>query len=400
MEKFRDLWKLPHQIWVLFFAVLVNRMGTMALPFLVLYLTDGLHYTKSTAGLMLGLYGLGALVIAPITGSFCDRVGAIRMMLISLFSSAAVLAIFPLAQGTPALAVATLALAVTNEPFRPASLTAVSEFVAPAQRKAAFALIRLAINLGMSIGPAIGGFLATYSFSSLFWANAFATFVAGVVLAKAVRPGESAVGASGAAPESIWSSLMSSLADRRLRNFSLALLPVVFVFFQHESTLPLFMVEDLKLRESYYGLLFTINTVIIIFLEIPLNLYTSHWSHRKAMAIGSFLFALGFGVLPVVTDFGGVALTVVIWTFGEMILFPAASAFVSDISPPGRHGAYMGVYALAFNFTFVIGPAGGSLILQKYGASPLWIFCLLLGMLSALMMLGTNSAPKLNEQPT
>jgi MFS family permease len=130
-----------------------------------------------------------------------------------------------------------------------------------------------------------------------------------------------------------------------------------------------------------------INTVMIIFLEVPLTLGIEHWSNRLALALGAFLFAVGFGALAVATNVLSVAATVVIWTFGEMILFPGASAYMAEIAPPEKRGAYMGLYLMTFSIAFAVAPWLGTVTLERYGAGPLWITTFVVGCVSAAMML-------------
>jgi len=155
------------------------------------------------------------------------------------------------------------------------------------------------------------------------------------------------------------------------------------VFFQIDATLPLYLVDDLSLPVSFFGLLFTLNTMLIILIEVPLNLATAHWPHRRALVLGALLFAVGFGALAFATGPLSVAATVVIWTFGEMILFPVAASYVSELAPPSRRGEYMGAYWMAFALAMMIGPLAGTLFMARYGATALWLIVLVVGLFAA-----------------
>lgn len=377
---------LPREAWVLFTATLINRSGTMVLPFLVLYLVEDLRFPAGRAGLAVTLYGTVALVGAPLFGRLCDRVGPLHVMRLSLFSSAAVLLVFPAARSWNGVLAATALFAATNEAFRPASLAILSDLVPPHRLKAVFALNRLAINLGMSIGPAVGGFLAGVSFRALFWVDATTSILAGTLLALALRrpvlPAHVAGGggpaAAGAPP-----STGPAHTDRRLLLFLVALVPVAVVFFQHAAAMPLFLVRDLGLRESVYGLVFTLNTLLIVLVEVQLNTSTAHWPHGRTLALGAVLCALGFGSLAFARGVWGVAATTVVWTFGEMTLFPGASAYVAEIAPAERRGEYMGLYMMAFGAAFSFGPWLGTEILERLGGRVLWGIMFVLGAVSA-----------------
>jgi MFS family permease len=145
---------------------------------------------------------------------------------------------------------------------------------------------------------------------------------------------------------------------------------------------------------SSYGFLFTINTIMIIIIEIPLNSAMANWSYRRTLVLGSILFGAGFGALALARTFIEVALTVMIWTFGEMILFPGMSALVSELAPEGRKGEYMGLYMMTFSVAFMLGPWLGTLAFEKYGATIFWTGNLIVGILSAVLFTLTKKNGK------
>lgn len=388
MKAWRDLRNLPRGVWVLFATTLVNRAGTMVLPFLVLYLTRDLGFTAVQAGRVLLVYGTTALFSAALSGRLSDVLGPMKVIRNSLFATSAVLLLFPLARSHWSVIGMTFVLSLAAESFRPASLAVVADLVTPAQRKPAFALTRLAINLGMSIGPAVGGFLATVSFRWLFLVDGATSLAAGVLLVLALRRAPAHHAQANAGPEGpVVLPSKRAWKDGQLLFFLAALFPVSIVFFQHLSSMPLYLVRDLHLSEIDYGLFFTINTLLIVALEVPINSATAHWSHRRTLALGTLLFAVGFGALALARGFGSVAATVVVWTFGEMFLFPALAAWVTGIAPPPRRGEYMGLTQMAMSLGFAIGPWAGTAVLQRFGGTTLWLGCLALGLVATGMML-------------
>ncbi len=392
MNPWRGVGALPKEVWIQCSATFINRSGTMVLPFLALYLHRTLGFSVQDAGIALTVYGTGAFVSAPFAGRMSDFIGARRLMIASLLLGGVMLFVLMLAKSYAMILVATVVWAVISEAFRPASLVSITELVTPEQRKTAFAVNRLAINLGMSIGPALGGFLILFSYPLLFIVDGITSIVAGVVLllvpwrpvhhqvpAQPVESGTQPVGVPAATPSSVWK-------DRRLLYFLAGIVPVIVVFFQHEGAMPLYLVNDLHLSESTYGLLFTINTGLIILFEVPLNIAMSHWSHRRALALGSFLSGLGFGMMGLVGGIYGVALTVVVWSFGEMILFPGAANYMADIAPAERRGVYMGWFQMTFAFAFAISGWVGTSMLQHFGGPVLWGATFVWGCISALML--------------
>jgi MFS family permease len=380
MNAWRELSRLPRRLWILAAANLINRAGTMALPFMSLYLIKTRGFTVGEAGAMLALYGAVAFGVGPVSGALCDRYGANRVMIVSLSASGLVLLAFPLAHGLPAVAAMTFIWALTGEAFRPAGMTVVSESAPPDMRKQANALNRLAVNLGMSMGPAVGGFLAAVSFNSLWYVDGITTLAAAAVLSVYLTDAGPARGAdSGGYPT------FRALSDPRLRYCLLAAVPIAVVFFQNDGALPVFLVRNLHLNESFYGLMFTLNTLLIVAFEIPLNHATAAWSHRRTLSVGAGLFAVGYGAHVFVHRGWQVAAATAVWTFGEMIFLPGLTAYVADISPDRRRGEYMGLYSMSFSSAFTFGPWAGLLLLDRAGPVVLWTAAFAVGVFATFL---------------
>lgn len=380
MNPWRGLGGLPRDVWVLSAATFINRAGTMALPFLALYLMKQMGLGAAKAGQGFIVYGLGAMIAAPLGGWLADRFGPLKVMRASLLLSGLLMLAIPLVKEVRGFFLLIGLWALVSEGFRPASMSILTDLAPPDLRKAVFSLNRLAINLGMSVGPALGGFIATRSYHGLFWVDGVTTLAAWVVLALMVRhvphPHH-----EGPRP-----GPLSALRDPILRYFLLAIIPVVIVFFQHEGPMPIYLVRDLKLPESFYGSLFTINTLLIVALEVRLNLATSHWPHTRTLMLGSLLYAIGFGAMVIAHTPATIIATVVVWTFGEMILFPGMADYVASIAPKDRRGAYMGLFTFTFSVAFSIGPWLGTWMLDAWGSLILWPVMGLLGMISALAL--------------
>src|SRR5262249_14625736 len=125
--------------------------------------------------------------------------------------------------------------------------------------------------------------------------------------------------------------------------------------------------------------------LMIVFLEVPLNTAMAHWPHGKALALGAVLCAFGFGGLGFADRMSLVVVCTVIWTFGEMVLFPTMSAYVADASPPHRRGQYMGLDAMTFGLSFAVGPWLGTLLLVHFGGGVLWGAAFLIALLAAFL---------------
>jgi len=390
LKYWKDLRHLPRPVWVVCATTLVNRAGSMVLSFLVLYLTKERGFTAEHAGFVLFLYGVGAIFAAPLAGRLADRIGSVPLMRYSLFGAGIGLLLFGLARSHVAVFGMALLLAMVTESFRPAAMSFFGEAVPTAKRKSAFAVYRLSINLGMAIGPAVGGLLATIAFKWLFVVDGATSLAAGLVLAMSgltLPGGPRRVEPANASTATRIRLSTAAHADPRFLFFLVSVLPVTIVFFQHISSMPLFVVRDLGLSAASFGLLFSLNCLLIVVLEVPLNAMTAHWSHRRTLALGALLSGAGFGAMAFASGFASLAATVVLWTFGEMLFFPASAAYATDIAPANRRGEYSGIYTMVFSLAFAIGPWAGTVVFERFGARVLWALTFLLGAVAAGLFL-------------
>jgi predicted MFS family arabinose efflux permease len=393
---YRGLRGLPTDVWIIFATTLVNRAGMMALPFLVLYLTRYLQVSASLAGLAISAYGVGGLVTAPMAGRLADRIGPFAVMRVSLALTGVILLIIPLVHTFVVVMVLTFLWAVVADAARPATLSALTDTTRPDQRKAAIAVNRLAINLGMSVGPALGGFLAQRSFPLLFVVDGTTSLAAAAVLTTLLWLRRRSAGRTDqhhetAARAAVFGGTSVVWRDRTALMFFATSFLMSVVFVQHEGAMPLYIVRDLGYPESFYGGLFVLNTLIIVAIEVPLNVAMANWNLRRTLALAITLVAVGFSALGVARGPLAIAATVVIWTFGEMIFFPTATAYVSELAPSGRTGEYMGAFSSTFSLALIVGPWMGATLLDRVGGAATWAIMLACGLVAAALTLVTRS---------
>ncbi len=400
---------LPRTVWIVAATSLVNRAGMMALPFLVLYLTRHIGTSAALAGLAVSAYGLGGIVTGPIAGRLCDRLGPFTVMRASLALTGVILMVIPLAHSFGVVVLLVFVWALIADATRPATMSALNSAAAPEQRKAAIALNRLGVNLGMSIGPAVGGFLALVSFPLLFVVDGLTSLAAAGVLSLLLRPEDVRLVAHASHPEDENSSGLpvhrsagppvhrGVWRDRTALTFLLAMVLVGLVFTQHQGAMSVYLVRDLHYRESFFGALFVVNTLMIVALEVPLNLAMSHWPHRRALILGMVLTGIGFGAMGIAKAVGPLVATVVIWTFGEMITFPVGTAYLADLAPRGRMGEYMGAYSSTFSLSVIIGPWAGTAALDRFGSTATWSGVFVCGLFAAAVTALTH--PQTAHEP-
>ena len=372
---------LPREVWILALASLVNRSGTMVLPFLGLYLTTRLGFSVLAAGHVLSLYGLGALVGAWLGGYLADRTGPVGVQVASLLATGAGFLILGQLHGRTAIGAAVLGLSVVAECFRPAMFTAVAQRSAPAVRTRSLALVRLAVNLGMSVGPAVGGVLAVRHYGLLFVVDAVTCWMAAALLWATVRrapvAGVDRMAESARVPASPW-------RDPPFLAFLLIMLLMGTIFFQIMSTLPLYFREVYRFPEDTIGILLGLNALVIVAVEMVLVRALERHDHLIVVGLGCLAVGAGFGLMPLGSGRLFAAFTVLVWTVGEMLSIPMANS-VATTRVPGGSGRYLGAYFLGFSGAFVLAPTIGTTVYERAGPNALWFGVAGLG---ALLCLG------------
>jgi len=373
-SRYREAYSgLPREVWLMAVALFVNRCGSMVMPFLTLFLTRERDMTDAAAGTMIGAWGLGSIVGAYAGGQLASRIGAVRTQIAALFLSAPCYLLVPLGDVWQTIALALFALGAASEAVHPANNAAISLLSSEGNRVRAFALQRLAANLGFTFGPAIGGVLAAVDFRLVFLVDAISTAIGATMLLVFFgfrRLGELED------PAAKKPSVKSPLRDGRFLVFMGLVFLTALVFFQFWSTYPLYLTDHYGFTKPMIGAMFAVNTVIIVIVEMVLIDAVKQWSLLRTIGWGCCLSCLGFGILPWGASLGFALLAITIVTAGEMLSHPLATAYVAQRSPRGSEGAYMGWFSMTFALCAVLGPPGGSLL---YGLHRELVWCVSLG---------------------
>ena len=360
---------LPREVWLLSGALLVNRAGTMVLPFLTLYLTIDLGLTAVRAGQIIGCFGLGSMVGSYAGGWLSDRMSPLRVQQGSLFASGVGFLVFTRLESFGSLAVGIFVLAAVSDALRPALMVAVAHYSPPEVSKRSFALIRLAANLGMGVGPAIAGLLAHYSYFWLFVGDAATCWMAGLMLVFAfgagVRPPEDESGEAAPLGRSPW-------RDGPFLLFLLLIMVLAMTFFQVWTAMPLFLRAFYGASERAIGLLLSINALLIALTEMLVIRAVEHFDALRTVGVGAFLVGAGLALLPLGPPYAIAVAAMVILTVGEMLAMPISNTVVAQRAGRGQVGRYMGIYTLAFSAAFVVGPVAGTAVYEHFGPNALW----------------------------
>ncbi len=366
---YRDAYAgLPRAAWLLALAVFVNRAGMMVLFFMTLYLTRQLGYTVPQAGRVMSAFGLGSLLGTYFGGRLSDRLGAYTIQKLSLSASGVLLIVLSFPRSLATIAGLMFLTAAASEALHPANATAYAQICPPELRPRGYALNRLAANLGISIGPVAGGYLALWSYRSLFWVDGLTSLAAAALVFFVFRT----AGPHGHGRPPYVGPARNPWRDRVFLFFLIQVFGVALVFSQFLSTFPLYLHEVYRLPESRIGALVAVNTLLIVAVEMLLIHRLRHHPEALVAAVGAVLLCAGFALMPLGRSFGYAALTVVVWTLGEMLASPTISTIAANRADPASQGRYQGLFSLAFAVAMTVGPSVGTRVYSSLGGDALW----------------------------
>ncbi|MGY0024927.1 MDR family MFS transporter [Streptomyces sp. cg35] len=372
---------LPREFWWLWTSTLVNRLGGFVLTFLALYLTAQRGFSAAYAGLVASLIGLGGVIASMLGGVLADRLGRRPTLLGAQLATAVTVAVLAFVRDPVGIAVTGFVLGLASNASRPAIQAMMADIVRPEDRVRAFSLNYWAINLGFAVSSVYAGFLVAQSYTFGFLVEAGMTLACACVVfakVKESRPERTAVSGVPAPPVTMGTVLRDG---RFMLMVGLSFL-VAVVFTQSSVGLPIVMGET-GFSSADVGLVAAVNGVVIVALQIPLTRFIERRDPGRLLAVSSLLIGYGFALTAFAGSLAAYALTVVVWTLGEMINAPTQSGLVARLAPAEGRGRYQGVYTMSWSAAALVAPLAGGWVLDSAGAGWLWAGCAALGTVTA-----------------
>ena len=370
---------LNARLQALFMITLVFRTGTLAFPFYAAYLIHQHAIAPGAAGLLVGVYGAGALCTDLIIGGVIKRFSANRVILGSLLLNAALLLVIPSVDNTLALLLLSFLWGACYEAFTPATFSETVAHSSLETRKVAFSCNRLAINIGMAIGPLLGSLIFLRNADAVFYINALLSLLAFATCLRFARslpvtPGAAVAGKDEGLPE------QAPHERSRLLVILLAALPVHVAYALPPTFLSAYIINYTELPAYYVGIIFFINALLVIVFEVPINLRMAHLSSSRSLIVGLLLAGSGFFLM----GFGQVGalllLATVLWSLGEMIVFPGITHYVSSISSRDSVARNLGYYSAGVNIGVMVAPSLAFMLVSRPALPSPWLLagCVLL----------------------
>jgi predicted MFS family arabinose efflux permease len=365
--------------------MLVNRSGTMVMPFMTIYLTQpAMGYSIGQAGVVMGMFGLGAVCGGFLGGRLTDQYGFHRVQWVTLTGGGVLFMVLGQVKSYPLICLCTFLLSLVNDAFRPANSTAIAHYSKEENRTRSYSLNRLAINLGWAVGGAIGGLLASINYHLLFWVDGATNIMAAGLLRYFLSDsgGHNRV----AHAEISRGPVVSAYRDKVYLKFIGCTILFASCFFQLFTTLPVFYKRFLHMPEYMIGLLMAMNGLFITLFEMVVVFkMEGKRAHLVYIFFGVTLTATSFALLDILPLSIGLAFgCMLIVTMGEIMAMPFMNSFWISRTAPANRGQYAGLYTIAWSTAQVIGPAGGSQVVEYFSFRTLWWMIAGIGLLSAL----------------
>lgn len=362
---------LSRKTWYLSIVMLINRSGTMVIPFMTIYCTQSLHFSLTQAGFIMGLFGLGAIVGAFIGGRITDRFGFYPQQVASLLLGGIMFIVLGYLHTYLSMCIGTFVLSVCNESFRPANATAIAHYSKEENRTRSYSLNRLAINLGWSVGGALGGFLASVNYDLLFWVDGCTNIVAALLLLKLLPYVKSG---SRHAAEKHAPVLQPAYRDKIYVNFLVLVVMFAACFFQLFTILPVYFKTQWQLNEQFIGFLMALNGIIIVIIEMIL-VYSLEGTKPLTTFIrsGVALVGVGYALINVLPAFAFSAIiAMIIITCGEILSMPFMNSFWISRTSLSNRGQYAAMYTIAWSIAQIAAPTLGSQVAAHFNYNALW----------------------------
>lgn len=398
----RTLDEYPRAFWILVLATFIDSLGGfMLFPFFSLYITQKFGVGMTQVGLLFAMFSITDVTGSFIGGALTDRFGRKALTLFGLIVSAIVMLLLGLAATFEQFALAALAVGIFASVGGPARQAMVADILPESQRAEGFGLLRVVFNVSATIAPAIGGLLAARSYLLIFIADAVISGITAVIVYVALPETKPMLRRGGGPSESIARTFLGYgqvLRDALFMAFAGVCVLMGIVYIQVSTTLGVYLRDLHGITPQYYGYMLSMNAVIVVLFQFAVTRRVKVWPEFLAMAIGTTLYAVGFGMYGFVSVYPMFLLAMVIITVGEMIVAPVGQALVARLSPEAMRGRYMAMFGFSWAIPAMIGPLLAGLTMDNLDPRWVWYSVGLIGLVAALGFIGLGRVIVRREQ--
>lgn len=367
--------------------MLISTIGSsMIWPFLMLYVSKKLHLPLTEIATLLTLNAIMGLVFSFIAGPITDRLGRKWVMVISLVGNGLMYILLSQADTYLEFAVAQGLMGALNPLYRVGADAMMADLIPAEKRPGAYSIMRMSNNLGVSIGPAVGGIISAHSYSTAFFIAAIGMSLYGVLVAvkaketlpKLEKPGEK---------RGLFDGYGKIFRHSEFMGFTTAFTLTSMLASMVWVLLPVYTNTNFGLPESLYGFIPTTNAIMVVVFQYVVTLVTKHYKPLPVMAVGTAFYAVSTAMIVLFTGFWGFWFCMVVMTIGELIISPTATTYTADLAPADMRGRYMSIFGLTWSVASGIAPVFGGFLSDNLGPRSTWIGGGVIGIISVLAFL-------------
>ena len=387
----REMRAYPRQFWLLTAGIFVYVGGAaLAFPYEGIYLHRDLHVSMSWIGFVFGVVPLAVSPLQIWGGHLTDRFGRRRMIVLALWMGVVWFVGFAFVRQVWQVALLVAVESSFGWPlFQTAANAMIADLLEPQHRAEGFSITRIAMNVGVVIGPALAGFALAlgWTFRQLFLAAAVGCLAAMVIAAAWFRETRPTAAARAQVPtgEAGLSGYRLVFADRRFLIFCLVSVLPVFCIGQFGSIYSVFITDTLGVGFGTWGLLLAMNAFIVAAVQYPLIRKLKGRDPMVLLAVSSGLLAVGMGFTAFAFATWPLIVLVAVISFGEILLSPVATTVVGDMAPEAVRGRYMGVWTVVWNGGASLGPTFGGLAMDRLGGRQAFVIIMVVGAAGAAL---------------
>ena len=391
----RILTAYPRQFWLMFFGMFLSTVGaSMIWPFLMVYVSEKLDRPLGTVASLLTINAAVSLGAAFIAGPIADRFGRKWVLVVSLLGNALVYLMLGQAVTLAHFAVLMVFWGLFSPLYRVGGDAMLADLVPPDQRADAYALLRMSNNVGVAIGPAIGGFIASSSYFIAFICAAAGLASYGLLLAFFAYETLPAREITDAPVENPFEGYKTVLRDKHFLATTAGFMLAQMCAVSFWVLLGVYTKTNFGIPESQFGLIATTNAVMVIFFQYGITSFTKRFRPLRVMATGTVIYALAAFSVSLGTNFWGFWLSMVVMTVGEMVLVPTTSTYVANLAPVDMRGRYMSIYGLSWGVASGVASPVGGFLNDFIGPKAIWYGAALAGTVGAGLLLRLDAGKR------
>jgi MFS family permease len=384
----------PTTFWTLIGAAFIDRLGgAFIFPFLALYITQKFQVGMTQVGIIFLIFSLASLIGNLFGGAMSDRFGRKRMLLFGLITSGLSSLMLGFISDFRLVYPIALMVGLLANTAGPAQQAMVADLLPESQRTEGFGILRVIANLAITIGPAIGGVLATHSYLFLFIADALSSLItAGIVLA--ALPETMPELSAQQTDQSLTASMggyRNALQDWVFIAFLAISTLMVLVYVQMNSTLSVYLRDVHGISPKGFGTILSLNAAMVVLFQFWITRRIARYQAMGLLAAGSLFYAVGFGMYGFVRNYPLFLVAMVIITIGEMLVTPTAQSLVARLAPEDMRGRYMALYGLSWIVPNALGPLAAGILMDNYNPDWVWYAGGLISIAVAIGYLALNA---------